>query len=498
MTPLRGGLLVGLWGCLVCAAGAAGCSDEIVTPLGGAGGGSSSSTGEVVKPPDLPRTEAEATLAEKRKACGFDKGAWPAETIGKEIPVYDDIPIDHVIVIVQENRSFDNYFGRLAAQGVYASGDFEPGGDGLSHHDQVDVPPAGWSNPDAMGNPVFPHPDDEHCFQANHGWNDLHDAWDNGKNDHFVTNNDPDGQRVMSYLDDSVIPFYYALADKFAIGDRYFASAMTSTWPNRFFLMAGTSFGIGDNSFALNDVPDNPAPQIMLSLEAAGRTWRDYTDGPHQVLFFPNFGFRSESIANYKNIRCDLMTDIENDTLPDVALVMGDQVSGFSDETPESVPGIGAQMVERIVRKLFASPAWKSTALFITYDENGGMADHVPPEPACEPDDFPAHGEKGKTFEGKFDRTGFRVPFTLVSPYARAHYVSHTVFDHTSITRFIQARFGLPALTARDANATPPFDMFDFASPPNMTPPNITATTTVPPEQLAQCRQTLAPVGCEP
>lgn len=456
---------------------------------------SSSST---VKPPDTPRTETEATLAAKRKACGFQKGAWPAETLGLELPVYDDIPIDHIIVIMQENRSFDHYFGRLAAQGYYSAGDFTEGGDGLAHPDQVDVPPPGWSNPDAMGNPVLPHPDDLHCFQSNHGWNDLHDAWNGGLNDHFVTNNDPDGQRVMSYQDDSVIPFYYALADTFAIGDRYFASAMTSTWPNRFFLMAGTSFGIADNSFALNDTVDSPAPQVFLSLLAAGRTWADYTDGPHQVLFFPNFGFSPESISRLKNVQCDLLSDIENDALPDVAFVMGNQVSGYSDETPESLPGIGASVVETILRKLFASPAWKSTAVFITYDENGGLADHVPPEPACEPDGIAPHGEGGKTFDGKFDRTGFRVPFLVVSPYARAHHVSHTVFDHTSILRFIQARFGLPALSARDANATPPYDMFDFTAPPHLAPPEISATTKVPEDQLAQCKQELAPIGCAP
>lgn len=465
---------------LASAVAVAGCNDEQVTPLGGAGGQSN-----VVKPPDLPRTEDEAALAAKRKACTFQKGAWPAETIGKDLPVYEDIPIDHVIVIMQENRSWDHYFGQLVAKGYYAAG-------------EVDVPPAGWSMPDAMGNPVFPHLDDEHCFQANHGWDDMHDDWNGGALDHFVTNNEPDGQRVMSFQDDTVLPFYYALANEFGIGDRYFASVMSSTWPNRFFLMAGTSFGIGDNSFAINDTVDAPAPQVFTSLLAAGRTWADYTDGPHQVLFFPNFGFSSDSISRLKNIQCDLLTDIENDTLPDVALVMGNQVSGYSDETPTSVPGIGASMVEAILRKLFASPAWKSTAVFITYDENGGLADHVPPEPACEPDGIPAHGEGGKTFEGKFDRTGFRVPFLLVSPYAKKHYVSHTVMDHTSILRFIQARFGLPALSARDANATPPYDMFDFAAPPHMTPPNITVTTPVPQDQLSACGgQTVAPMGCQ-
>jgi phospholipase C len=115
------------------------------------------------------------------------------------------------------------------------------------------------------------------------------------------------------------------------------------------------------------------------------------------------------------------------------------------------------------------------------------------PAPACEPDNLAPHDGNGNSFAGAFNQTGFRVPFIVISPYAKAHYVSHVVHDHTSITRFIEARFGLPALTARDANAAPPMEMFDFKNPPFMTPPNITAHTTVPPSVLSQCGQSYAP-----
>jgi phospholipase C len=472
-----------------------GCSnDEHVEPQGGNGGGGGGAP--LLVPPDTPRTESEATLSPKRKACGFAKGAWPAETIGTEFPVYKDIPIKHVLVIMQENRSFDHYLGRLVAQGYYQGGDFSPGGTGFQHSDQLDGPPAGWSNPDGAGGTVVPHPDDEYCYGVNHGWNDMHEDWNGGLNDHFVINNNPDGQRSFFYEDDTVIPFYYALADKFAIGDRYFASVMTSTWPNRFYLMAATSFGVGDNSFDPLDTVTSPSPQIFSLLESSGHTWKDYTDGPHQVLFFPNFGFRSESLSQYASVKCDLMNDIENDTLPDVGLIMGDEVSETSDEGPSALPGIGGKVVEEIIRKLFASKAWRDTAVFITYDENGGLADHVPPEPACEPDEYLPHDKEMNPLEGKFDHTGFRVPFIVVSPYAKSHFVSHTVFDHASITRFIEAVFGLPALTARDANATPPLELFDFANPTHATPPDITATTTVPQAILTQCGQSMAPIGC--
>jgi phospholipase C len=124
------------------------------------------------------------------------------------------------------------------------------------------------------------------------------------------------------------------------------------------------------------------------------------------------------------------------------------------------------------------------------------MADHVPPVEACPPDGFAPHDGHGVPLDGAFDRTGFRVPFIVVSPYAKAHFASHQIYDHTSITRFIEARFGLPALSGRDANATPPFEMFDFENPPFMTPPTIDAHTVVDPAVLLQCGQKLEPMGC--
>jgi phospholipase C len=463
--------------------------------------------GEVLAPPPITRTETEAQLAPQRQACAFDAGAWPAQTIGTDYPVGSDIPINHVIVIMQENRSFDHYLGRLVAQGYYNAGDFSTGGgdggadaapgSGFSHSDQLDVPPPGWSNPDSDGGPVVPHADNEYCFGVNHSWGAEHDDYDNGLLDHFVTQNNPDGQRTFFYEDDTVIPFYYALASAFAVGDRYFCSVLSSTWPNRLFVMAATSFGIGDNSFVTLDTVDHPAPQIFSLLEEGGHTWKDYTDGPHMVDFFPTFGLSAEARSHYADVKCGLLGDIQNGTLPDVSFVMGDEVDEDSDEGPSDLPGIGGQLVEKIVRTLFASPSWKDTAVFIAYDENGGMADHVPPAPACPPDGYPPHDTNGNPLTpGKFDQTGFRVPFIVVSPYARAHFASHTVHDHASITRFIETRFGLPALTARDANATPPMEMFDFKNPPFMTPPSIAATTPVPPAILTQCMQVLAPLSC--
>ena len=127
------------------------------------------------------------------------------------------------------------------------------------------------------------------------------------------------------------------------------------------------------------------------------------------------------------------------------------------------------------------------TALFITHDENGGFYDHVPPPAACAPDGTKPILSPGDTTPGGFDLLGIRVLLIAVSPYARKGYVGHHVYDHSSIARFIEARFDLPALTARDANAEPPTDLFDFASPPAFATPPALTTPTVDPGELQYC-----------
>src|SRR5262249_18347810 len=151
-------------------------SSKSTDPAGAPDGGD-----EYLVPPPITRTKAETELAPARTACTFKAGAWPAETLGTEDPVDSDIPINPVIVIMQENRSFDRYLGRLVAQNYYQAGDFSEGdggvGSGFSHSDQIDGPPAGWSNVDSKGNVIVPHADDEYCYGVNHGWDAMHDDY---------------------------------------------------------------------------------------------------------------------------------------------------------------------------------------------------------------------------------------------------------------------------------------------------------------------------------
>jgi phospholipase C len=154
------------------------------------------------------------------------------------------------------------------------------------------------------------------------------------------------------------------------------------------------------------------------------------------------------------------------------------------DEHAPSNIQLGQKFTEEVVRALLASPLWPRSVLFLTYDEHGGFYDHVPPPAACLPDDIPPERESGDV-EGAFDRYGFRVPLIAVSPYARRGHVSHFVSSAASVLRFVETRFSLPAMTARDANAEPLLDLFDFERP-DLTVPDLPAAA-LDPDERARC-----------
>jgi len=162
--------------------------------------------------------------------------------------------------------------------------------------------------------------------------------------------------------------------------------------------------------------------------------------------------------------------------LPNVSFVESDpfgNVNHESDEHPPSNVQVGEKFTHDIMTALVKSPDWLSSAMFLTYDEHGGYYDHVAPPAAPKPDNIAPMLQPGDT-PAAFDRYGIRVPAMVISPYAKKHYVSHTVYDHTSILHFIETRFGLPTLTNRDKAADPMLGMFDFtkASNPKPTIPN--------------------------
>ena len=390
--------------------------------------------------------------------CSFEAGALPADTLPAGAPHGDAIPIDHIVVLMQENRSFDHYFGRLRPKGENAA----------------EGPPPGASNPDATsGAPIEPFHQRFTCDVRDvaHSWNASHEQYDGGALDGFTTTNaapeDPSGGRAMGYYTAREIPFYFDLYRTFAIGDRYFSSLLGPTYPNREYLIAGTSFGHIRNDLDLSDA----SKTIFEALDEAGVSWRIYNEFVAFAGLFPYVSDRPENLLPASQFAVDAAAG----TLPSVTFVdpfFFGPPDVRSDEHPPSNVQVGQDWVEDKVRALLKSPLWPRSALFLTYDEHGGYYDHVPPPPACIPDDVPPNLQKGDV-DAQFDRYGFRVPVVVVSPYARKRFVSHVVHDHTSVLRFIETRFDIPALTRRDANADPMLEFFDFADPPFAKPPRL-------------------------
>ena len=226
--------------------------------------------------------------APQRDACAFGQGASPSETIACP-DSGPDIPVQHIIVLMQENRSFDHYLGHLPGHG----------------QDDVDVAPAGTSNPlppgvtDGSGSTVVPWTHGtSYCFDnPNHSWSGSHQAWNQGANDGFVIasgtpnddeGNDPTGSRAMTYYDDSDLPFYYQLASTFAISDRYFSEVLGPTFPNRLYLYAGSSFGIvGD------DIDTDLHRTIFGVLNDRGISWKVYASEVPAALLTASFAIDS-------------------------------------------------------------------------------------------------------------------------------------------------------------------------------------------------------------
>jgi phospholipase C len=344
----------------------------------------------------------------------------------------------------------------------------------------VEALPEDASNPDPT-NPSGPPITAVHatslCASSdlNHSWPGTHAEYDGGKMDGFTKANanplDPTGSRALSIYDQTDLPFYYSLFDTFAIGDRYFSSLMGPTQPNRFYLYSGTSFGRIENGLPPTG-NDFAQKTIFQLLDEAGVTWKIYSSQFAYSAFFQYV--RSNSMGRLQKLD-NYYADAAAGTLPQVAFVdpaFGGEEGVESDEHPPSNVQVGQKFVADVIDALFQSPNWPSSALFLEYDEHGGYYDHVPPPSAVPPDDIQPMLESGDP-DAKFDQLGIRVPFAVISPFARKHFVSHTVYDHTSLLAFIETRFGLPSLTARDAAATAPLEMFDFVNPPFVTPPTL-------------------------
>jgi phospholipase C len=477
--------------------------------------------------------------------------------------------VKHVIIIMQENHSFDNYFGALpyAPNGPYHAGiggclpDDHSCVDGLTCHVQRDGTLMCVNlNLDKNSAVVFSFHDLKRCAapDLDHSWFGTHQEVNflrpNGTlrdadSDGFVRVNDateqldngvesPTEDQTMGFYTQDDIPFYYNVAQNFGVNDRYFASVLGPTFPNRSYLAAATSFGhlTTSDTFPLNGGYRPITGTIFDLLDKNGVTWADYfQDVPQGGAFRP---FSAAAIDPHfiplKVFFAQAAGAPGLPQLPSVSFVDPDfGIFGIeNDEHPPTDIQRGQAFVSQVVNAVRNGPHWQDTVIFITYDEHGGYYDHVASPAAPQgnqrtPDGiFPGQcadlsnppssllpgGGSECSFNllsktdttvidaeklcpefsanptgpfpddcAAFDQLGVRVPLMAISPFSKPHYVSHTVGDHTSLLAFIEKRFlGAAFLTRRDQNANTLEDLFDFDAAPSL---NTAIPAALPPAQ---------------
>ncbi|MFH8786601.1 phosphocholine-specific phospholipase C [Streptomyces roseoverticillatus] len=385
--------------------------------------------------------------------------------------------VEHIVVLMQENRSFDHYFGTL--KGVRGFGDPRP----------VSLPSGKpvWHQSDGSKEVLPYHPDAENLgmqFIAglNHDWQGGHKAWNQGRYDQWLP---AKGTGTMAYLTRKDIPFHYALADAFTVCDAYHCSFIGATDPNRYYLWTGHTGndGKGGGPVLGNEEAGYDWATYPERLEKAGVSWKIYQDegdgldkagswgwiedayrgnyGDNSLLYFNNFRNAKPGEPLYEKARTGtnvkkgggyfdlLKADVKAGKLPQVSWIAAPEA--FS-EHPNWPVNYGAWYIAQVLDALTSNPeVWSRTALFITYDENDGYFDHVlPPFPPADAGrglstadaSLDVFGGNARYGAGPYG-LGQRVPMLVVSPWSTGGFVCSEVFDHTSVIRFMERRFGV-------------------------------------------------------
>jgi phospholipase C len=428
--------------------------------------------------------------------------------------------IKHVFFMLQENRSFDMYFGQLGA--------YRPGR--LTQFGITDTATIDSFNPTVTltnantGTKTQPFHETTVCTE------NLTPAWDESHHDVTLTGGDsawattttftsnsfamqsfldttgsvtqkydPNGTRALGYYNQTDLPYYYDLASFFPTSDSWFSPVLANTVPNRMYLMAATSFGHEYPDGAANH-PAYAAPTIFRAMNTANVSWlyyyhdgvflanfQDFADPKIQSKVFPVSDLMKRLAGTCSGTTCD-----PDQALPQVIFI--DSASGGSglDEHPDNNIQTGAFYVQSIISALMKSDAWKDSVFILSFDEGGGLYDHVPPFMVPPPDSYgpgqcpdPNNGSVDYCLVGKlggtFNLTGFRVPLLVISPYAKPNYVSHVPRDYTAILAFIEKQFGVQPLTARDTYwQDPSRDMSEFFDFTTSTPPSLTGPNNMP------------------
>jgi phospholipase C len=427
--------------------------------------------------------------------------ATPAATVNGDLS-----DVQHIVIFMQENRSFDHYYGSL--RGVRGFGDRVPaplpGGTRDVWHQPYSGNTDGYLLPFRMDTsttsaicasaPAMSYPVDTAIFNKG-----KFDAWNTARA----------AGLGMGHFERADLPFYYALADAFTICDHYFAATLTQTNPNRLHAMTGSN-GLSVGQAA---VLDNTEPSAGFTwttyaerLEKAGVSWKVYQESnnfdDNALAWFKNFKqakagtpLHDKGMATVPDLVAAFAGDVANDTLPQVSWIVA---ADYLSEHASYKPAYGEDLSARLLAALASNPAvWAKTAFILNYDENGGFFDHVPPPtpPASSAEGLSTVSVTGEINSGLPIGLGFRVPLIVVSPWTRGGWVCSEVFDHTSVLRLLEKRFGVmePNISAwRRAVCGDLLSAFDFTGT-NTSWPSLPSTTGYTAAADQQCKNLPAP-----
>jgi len=424
--------------------------------------------------------------------------------------------IEHVVILMQENRSFDHYYGTLShVRGFSDNKVIDQIVNGVSYpiFDQFGYQPG--VGPDATGylQPFHllsdpPTTDGQTTNDISHSWGPQHQSWSGGAMDGFVNahleaDGGANGPVTMGYYAQEDLSFYYALADAFTICDGYFCSVLGPTDPNRVMSVSASidPAGVAGGPVLETYTSDRQSHYGTFTwetmperLSAAGVSWKVYND-PTALLElspFPYFKTYWEPStpaqvelagrAMGASYPASFVADVATGALPAVSWIMPPLAEC---EHPAAPPEYGEYLVQQILNTLVSNPdVWSSTVFFVVYDENGGFFDHVPPP-------TPKSGTSGEWLTVRPLPSeasgiagpiglGFRVPCLVVSPFSKGGYRCSEVFDHTSLLRFLETRFGVevPNLTSWRRKTTGDLTRsLDLVNPPDPSVPTLPATS---------------------
>lgn len=394
--------------------------------------------------------------------------------------------IKHIIVMLQENRSFDSYFGQLGNYVATKHPEITGYSINAGYDPNVVLPLIGGGTGHLFHEPTV------RTENLTPSWDESHFDIDQQKDGTFKMDQfaltthsvphafDPSGLRALGFYDETDLPYYYELAAQFATSDSFHSPLLANTQPNREYMFCATSQGRIFPS-AGGHAPWT-CPTIFSELQNAGVNWIYYNkDG----IFLANFAdyvnnpaIQGRANHNISQFFTTLASPTADQDLP--SFVWIDSGSGGSglDEHPDNNIQQGAAFVKTIIDALMKSPAWSDSIFILAYDEGGGLYDHVAPFTVVAPDNTPPQLGPND-LPGDFTLSGIRVPIIVISPFVKPHFVSHVNRDSTSILKLIETRFNLPALTARDAAGDDMTEFFDFVNPPFwLTPPALPAQPT--------------------